>query len=91
VFGEQTLGGWSNLDYMLKELNGRIKQSADTVVKALKAAKIDVKGGSKTFGTMGKNAYIGFTYYGMKDESLDIGELIRASGAKGYIREGGSF
>lgn len=91
VFGEDHLGGWSNLDYMLKNVNGRIKKSADTVVKAIKEAGIDVKGGSKVFGTIGKNAYIGFTYYGMKDESQDLGELIRSSGAKGYVREGGNF
>ena len=87
VGGENPAGGWHSYQYMAKEMNGRLKKLADDVVKVLKGAGFDVKGGMEIFGTAGKNDnYIGRKFYGRKPRDIDLVSLMREKGPKAYIK-----
>ena len=77
VMGENPVGGWSGLSYMMKEVNGRIKKEADKVVKFLEAQGMKAQGGRHpTFGTQGRNNYVGWGFYGSKDPDVDLMKLL---------------
>lgn len=75
VFGEQPASaGWHSLDYMMKEVKGRIRKTADDVVKYLKELGYEVRESkSPTFGSPGgKDNYIGWKLYGRKPTAGDM-------------------
>jgi hypothetical protein len=88
VGGENPLHGWSSLDYILKEMNGRLGKLKDDTVAVLKRSGVDVRGGNhRTFGTTNKDAYFGWSFYGKKDLDLDLLALMKNAGLKAYVRD----
>jgi hypothetical protein len=74
--------GWYSLDYMMKEVKGRIKKEANKVDSLLKKQEgFTVQGMSfPKFGNSRKNLYIGWEIYGQKDPAVDLESLLKEHG-----------
>jgi hypothetical protein len=90
VVGGNTPGGWSSLDYVLKEVDGRIKKAMDQTQSYLEGLGYRFRSiPRRVLGDDKKENYAGWHVYGLKPQGRDMETDLKASPVKAYIREGG--